>query len=174
MGFRKRKQERRLKAQADMENAEREQRREFRKQKKEFIKDNRRRNGIHSDSEEEGEEEGREMTEYQADDVGSVVTTVVAPLEIGTFKGLKRRSGGGDKGEDKDEEGTNDESGKPEEQASANKTQAAPAFSVATGKLRPAKKIRKFGKRRVSYTHSMSKSFRRKAKIKRKREAFKS
>lgn len=150
-GFRRRKQARRQEAAASAASAEKEARRQMRKEKREVLRataENFRDNSDDSDDDAKADEISREETTYQTDD--AVVTAVVAPLETAIDKRVARN------------------------QNIATK----PAVNgVSDGKDKPSRigKVKKAPsnggrKRRVSYTHTLSKLNKRKSQLKRRKE----
>lgn len=149
-GFRSRKQARRQEAAASAATAEKEARRQMRKEKRDVLRaaaDKSRGAFDDSDDEAKAEEIGREEITYQTDD--TVVTAVVAPLETALDKRVVH-----EKREVADSVAQKGTGGKEKESLIAK-----------------AKKAQSTGgrKRRISYTHTLSKLNKRKLKLKRRK-----
>lgn len=150
-GFRRRKQARRQEAAASAASAEKEARRATRKEKREVLRATVEKAREYSDDDSDEDataaEISREETTYQADD--AVITAVVAPLETAIDKRVAR------------------------DQESSKKVTAR-GVADGTEKTSRIAKVRKPAsgggrKRKVSYTHTLSKLNKRKLKLKRRK-----
>lgn len=169
-GFRRRKQARRATAAARALESERETRRQERRVKREVFRRN-----LDQDDDDvgsEAEEEGVQQISYEGE--GDVlVTASVTPLEKsfgnmgvatrtkGEGEGDLKKSRGGNEGKTVEGEARTDGGGKAEGGI------AASVRGVAASRIA---KVRKPGRRRkVSYTHLMSKGNKRKAQLRRRK-----
>lgn len=154
-GFRKRKEARRQEALAAAVELEKQARRDDRQQRRDFMKSNRKMVlGEDSEDEEEVQQAGGEVTTFDGEG-GSVVTAVVAPMEMGK---INMDSGKGKRTSEEDEE-KND---KKDEKDDGKKV-------GGTGRIGAAKAVKKRGRRRVSYTHALAKGKKRKVQLRKRR-----
>lgn len=151
-GFRRRKQARRQEAAASAASAEKENRRAMRKEKRDVIRATAEKAREYSDDDADEDataaEISREETTYQTDD--AVVTAVVAPLETAIDKRVARDQEAGKKVA---AGGVADSADKPSRIAKVRKPPSGGGW-----------------KRKVSYTHTLSKLNKRKLKLKRRKE----
>lgn len=171
-GFRKRKQERRQKAKADIEAAEKQARRDSRREKREFVREHRKSVMGHDSSSDEDETAAESQVTTFAGEGDSVVTAVVQPMEISKFEAPRRTKVATEdpnergKAEKKDAKSRHAES----KDAESKDAEKGSAFAKMKKKLGVKKTLRKHGKRRVSYTHALSKGNLRKKKLKQRKE----
>lgn len=161
-GFRRRKQQRRQEAQKLAAAKQKQERREERRQRREFIRENRRRILSQSDEEDSGGEQSQvKSTEFQCAD--GTVTAIVQPMDTAQSAYLLKKN----EVEDHPKEKGSEEkvaTSKDEEKSTNEK-------STSASKLGVVKPSKKFGKRKTSFTHLLSKGHLRKAKLRRRREA---
>lgn len=148
-GFRSRKQARRQQAAESAASAEKDARRQLRKEKREVLREAAEKSrGAFDDSDDDvkADEICREETTYQTDD--TVVTAVVAPLETAIDKKVVEK----------------------ESIASSSKSRESVEGKAKKSLLAKAKNVQATSrKRRISYTHTLSKLSKRKLKLKKRK-----
>ncbi|KAI0558307.1 Nucleolar protein [Gracilaria domingensis] len=158
-GFRQRKQQRRQEAQKRAAEQQKKEKREERKQRRDVFRANREQIQADSEDEQEDTKSVRQSTQFQGPD--GVVTAVVQPLDFGKPGILPQTS--------QEILKSQGQTGDQQPSQPSKDSRSPPRRSVfKLGVVNPKKKS---WKRKISYTHMLSKGNLRKAKLKRRKEA---